>query len=86
VLLLNTKLYPHLVSTKLLLDQISENCFLVSSNTNSFLAIYDKITQYEMYEGEVLKMKNGKLEDGVREKNNTKTQIKARKETKNYAF
>jgi hypothetical protein len=37
-------------------------------------------------EGLVLKRKNAKLEVGTSENNNSKSQIKARKPTKNYKF
>jgi ATP-dependent DNA ligase len=68
------------------LVQISLNCFRVESSTERFKEIYDDITQYQMYEGLVLKRKDGKLESGTTENNNTRTQIKCRKGTKNYIF
>lgn len=74
------------IEAKMFMYQVSENVFRVMTGLHSFREIYNEITMYEMYEGLVLKMKNGKLENGVREKNNTKTQIKVRKETKNYTF
>jgi len=39
-----------------------------------------------MYEGLVLKRLDGKLENGITESNNIRTQIKCRKSTKNYNF
>jgi hypothetical protein len=39
-----------------------------------------------MVEGLVLKRKTAKLEAGNTENNNTKSQLKARKATKNYKF
>jgi len=68
------------------LHQISENCFRVNSVRFGFTNIYNDITQYDMYEGLVLKRGDGKLENGVTANNNTRTQIKCRKSTKNYAF
>jgi len=68
------------------LHQISENCFRVNSVRFGFTNIYNDITQYDMYEGLVLKRGDGKLENGTTANNNTRTQIKCRKSTKNYAF
>lgn len=68
------------------LYQISENCFMIDSFKLDFLNIWNDITQYQMYEGLVLKNIDGKLENGTTEKNNTNTQIKCRKSTKNYSF
>jgi len=68
------------------LHQISENCFRVNSVRFGFTNIYNDITQFQMYEGLVLKRGDGRLENGTTEKNNTRTQIKCRKSTKNYAF
>jgi len=68
------------------LHQISENCFRVNSVRYGFTNIYNDITQYDMYEGFVLKRGDGKLENGVTANNNTRTQLKCRKSTKNYAF
>lgn len=68
------------------LIQISLNCFLVLSSSQRFKEIYEDITRFQVYEGLVLKKKDGKLEDGYSENNNIKTQIKCRKATKNYIF
>ena len=68
------------------LHQISENCFRVDFFKKGFLAAYQGITKYDMYEGLVLKRIDGKLENGTTEKNNTRTQIKCRRSTKNYLF
>jgi len=68
------------------LHYISENCFRVNAFRVDFLGNYKDMTQYEMYEGLVLKRADGKLEDGYSENNNIKTQIKCRKGTKNYIF
>jgi hypothetical protein len=79
------KLYPDNLVKKHL-HQISENCFRVDSINYNFLITYSDITKYQMYEGLVLKMKNGKLENGISAQNNVRTQIKCRKKTKSYAF
>jgi len=79
------KLYPD-NPVKKHLHQISENCFRVHSVRFGFTNIFHDITKHQMYEGFVLKLGNGKLENGTTEKNNVKTQIKCRKPTKNYAF
>lgn len=68
------------------LHQISENCFRVNSVKSDFKKIYDDITKWDMYEGLVMKRIDGKLENGTTEGNNTRTQIKCRKGTKNYNF
>jgi len=78
-------LYP-INETKPYLSQISENNFRMLNIYKDFKKVYDEITQYDMYEGLVLKMIDGKLEKGLRSNNNTKTQIKSRKSTKNYAY
>lgn len=74
------------VVKKKVLQSISENCFRVISSYGNFLNLYEDITKYQMFEGLVLKKKDGKLEDGYSENNNIKTQIKCRKATKNYIF
>lgn len=79
------KLYPdNLVKEQL--HGISENCFRVNSIRSKFSDIFNKITKFQMYEGVVMKLADGKLENGITSNNNTRTQIKCRKQTKNYAF
>lgn len=68
------------------LHQVSENCFRVSSMRFGLRGVFDEITQYDMYEGLVLKKGDGLLENGTTQKNNVRTQLKCRKPTKNYAF
>lgn len=77
------KLYPD-NPTKKYLHQITENCFRMESFNSNFKEIYDDITQHDMYEGVCLKRRNGKLENGTTVDNNTGTQFKTRKPTKNY--
>ena len=78
-------LYPD-NPVKLYMHQITENCFRVESFYKDFEKIYEEITKFDMYEGEVLKSKDAKLEDGTTAGNNVKSQIKCRKPTKNYNF
>jgi hypothetical protein len=78
-------LYPD-NPVKKYLHQISENCFRVHSIRNEFTEAYKDMTQFQMYEGLVLKKRDGKLEMGTTEQNNVRTQLKCRKSTKNYIF
>ena len=80
------KLYGKPVADKPLLHRISENVWKTIPIEKDFKDVYFDLTKHDMYEGLVLKLKNGRLERGDREANNTKTQCKARKETKNYAY
>lgn len=68
------------------LFKVSENIFRVKTFYSKFSKIWSRITKVDMIEGLVLKRINGKLERGLREKNNVLTQLKARKPTKNYHF
>jgi ATP-dependent DNA ligase len=68
------------------LIELLENCFLIQAISSNFRRVYNDITNYQMYEGLVLKRKDGKLETGTTANNNTRTQIKCRKSTKNYIF
>lgn len=68
------------------LNQISENTFSVKSFYKDFHRKYKEITSIPVYEGLVLKRKNSKLENGLSEMNNVRSQIKCRKETRNYRF
>lgn len=65
---------------------ISDNIYRVKSYDNQFKSLFDKLTPIDMIEGLVLKRKNAKLEIGTTENNNTKSQLKARKATKNYRY
>jgi hypothetical protein len=68
------------------INQFSDNFFLIKSYSNDFLKLYNELTKIDLVEGLVLKRKNAKLEVGTSENNNSKSQIKARKPTKNYKF
>lgn len=78
-------LYPNNVVKKQL-HQITLNCYRVNSEERKFKNVYDDLVNFQIYEGLVLKLKTGKLENGVSELNNTRTQLKCRKSTKNYSF
>ncbi len=65
---------------------ISENVYRVKSYMNGFNMLYDRLTPIDMIEGLVLKRKSARLEMGNTELNNVKSQIKCRKETKNYKY
>jgi len=68
------------------LTEISENIYRVKSYDTGFKTLYEDLTKIDMVEGLVLKRKSGKLELGTTENNNTKSQIKVRKSTKNYKY
>ena len=68
------------------LYKISENIYRVKSYEGGFLNLYNDLVKIDMYEGLVMKRKNAKLELGTSENNNTKSQIKVRRITKNYKY
>jgi hypothetical protein len=68
------------------INQFSDNFYLIKTYHNNFYNLYDSLTKIDLVEGLVLKRKNAKLEVGTSENNNSKSQIKARKPTKNYKF
>lgn len=65
---------------------ISDNVYRVKSYKNQFNMLYDTLTPIDLIEGLVLKRKTARLEMGTSELNNVKSQIKCRKETKNYKY
>ncbi len=73
-------------SDKEYLYGISENIYRVKSYSSGFSMLYDRLTPIDMIEGLVMKRKNARLEIGNTEMNNVKSQIKCRKETKNYKY
>lgn len=79
-------LYGQKDSEKSYLYSISDNVYRVKSFDTGFKSLYDQLTPIDMIEGLVLKRKNAKLELGISENNNIKSQLKARKPTKNYKF
>ncbi len=80
------ELYGKVECEKEYLYKISDNIYRVKSYEGSFKSLYERLTPIDMIEGLVMKRRNAKLELGVSEKNNTKSQIKFRKPTKNYHF
>ncbi len=80
------ELYGQNDSEKSYLYSVSNNVYRVKSFKNSFKSLYDQLTPIDMIEGLVLKRKNARLEIGNTENNNIKSQLKARKPTKNYKF
>lgn len=79
-------LFGKVESDKNYLYSISENIYRVKSFTSNFKSIFNELIKVDMIEGLVCKRKSGKLEIGTTENNNTKSQIKFRKPTKNYKF
>ena len=68
------------------INKVDNNVYIVKSFYENFDTIYQKIVQIDMYEGWVLKKRTSKLKNGLSEKNNTDSQIKVRKPTKNYSY
>lgn len=85
VLLLD-ELYGNVACEKDYLWKVSDNIYRVKSYTRDFLELYNSLVEIDMIEGLVLKRKGAKLERGNTENNNTKSQLKARKPTKNYRY
>lgn len=79
------ELYPS-VDYDNFIKKLTDNVYVVKSFYTNFTKIYDKIIQTDMYEGWVLKKITSKLKNGLSEKNNTDSQMKFRKPTKNYSY
>lgn len=79
-------LYGKINSEKDYLYKISPNVYRVKSYTEDFKNLFDRLTIIDMVEGLVMKRKNAKLEIGSSKNNNTKSQVKVRKPTKNYRY
>lgn len=79
------ELYPS-VDYDNFIKKLTNNVYVVKSFYTNFTKIYDKIVQTDMYEGWVLKKITSKLKNGLSEKNNTDSQMKFRKPTKNYSY
>ena len=79
------ELYPS-VDYDNFIKKLTDNVYVVKSFYTNFTKIYDKIVQTDMYEGWVLKKITSKLKNGLSEKNNTDSQMKFRKPTKNYSY
>lgn len=64
----------------------NKDVYIVRTFEDKFETLFNELIKVDMYEGLVLKDKNAKLKNGISQKNNTNTQIKVRKPTKNYSF
>jgi ATP-dependent DNA ligase len=73
-------------SEKEYLWKISDNIYRAKTYLNDFSDLYDRYHKIDLIEGLVMKRKSAKLEIGNTENNNSKSQVKCRKETKNYKF
>ena len=80
------EIYGQVDSDKEYLFKVTENVSRVKSYTIDFKNIFNKLTPIDMIEGLVMKRKNARLELGTSENNNTKSQLKCRKATKNYKY
>jgi len=79
-------LYDQVDSEKDYLYSISTNIYRVKSYRDGFKEFFDKYTPIDVIEGVVMKRCNAKVEVGSSELNNSKSQIKCRKSTKNYKY
>jgi hypothetical protein len=79
-------IYGQVDSEKEYLFKLTENVYRVKSYVVDFKSLYDKLTPIDMIEGLVMKRKNARLELGTSENNNTRSQLKCRKATKNYKY
>lgn len=66
--------------------KITDNIYMTKTFYKGFGEIWDSLTKIDMIEGLVLKRKEAGLEPGITEKNNTHSQLKVRKSTKNYSY
>lgn len=80
------ELYGQVDSEKEYLFKVTENVYRVKSYLANFKDIFDRLTPIDMIEGLVMKRKNARLELGTSENNNTKSQLKCRKATRNYKY
>jgi len=65
---------------------ISGDIYIVETFYEGFEYLYQQLTTVDMYEGLVLKKSKAKLKNGISKSNNSSSQIKVRKATKNYDF
>lgn len=80
------EIYGQIESEKNYLYSIISNVYRVKSYKESFKSLYDNLTPIDMIEGLVMKRGNAKLEAGLTESNNIKSQLKCRKPTLNYKY
>lgn len=79
-------IYGQVDSEKDYLYSITENVYRVKSYTSNFSDLYNSLVKIDMIEGLVLKRSSSKLEIGASENNNSRSQVKIRKATKNYKY
>lgn len=79
-------LYGKKECDKKYLYEVSDNIYRVKTYIDNFENLYNELINIDMYEGLVLKKKNGKLEMGLTENNTSRCQFKIRKPTKNYKY
>jgi len=65
---------------------IGPSTYRVKNFVNNFDNTWKSIVNIDVYEGFVLKRPDGKLDNGLRESNNTGWQLKIRKPTLNYKY
>lgn len=80
------QLYGTQECSKDYLYQYSDDVYRVKTYKDNFVDVYKKLSPIDMIEGLVCKRANARLEIGVTESNNTKSQIKFRKPNKNYKY
>jgi ATP-dependent DNA ligase len=80
------ELFDQKESEKNYLYNISENIYRVKSYYDNFNELFEDFIKIDMIEGLVCKRTTAKLELGISENNNFKSQVKFRKPTKNYSF
>lgn len=69
-----------------IIRKINDDIYIVETFLEGFIDIYQHLISIDMYEGFVLKKKKSKLKNGISQNNNSSSQIKVRKPTKNYDF
>ena len=80
------KHFPYGNSFDEYISNISPSVYRVHNFVSNFDVMFKSIVSVEMYEGFVLKRPDGRLENGLREANNTGWQLKIRKPTRNYRW
>jgi hypothetical protein len=79
-------LYTPLNSFDEFIWTIGPSAYRAKNFTSGFEKSWNYLTSIQMYEGFVLKRPDAKLEQGFKEVNNTKWQLKIRKPTANYKY
>ena len=79
-------LYGTKDSEKWYLISVTENVYRVKTYYNGFSKLFGELIKIDVIEGLVGKRKNARLELGISEDNNSRSQVKFRKPTKSYKF